>query len=644
MSVLSLPRVYFRGMISWNPATSNNNPDTYDGVNAKVILPSGQTYKTFKKWMMGTQGGNIQSGWDYYGDHGCNFVPGKTVITGGVLSQGAPASRRDPLVGRPIQILGNTFNAQTKLPPCRLVDVDPASGWSAQIYFDSLAIGEGDASITGPSQFRMHMRWVNSGRNYNKDGKLIIAGKASVVWQTCVSFDDLSIENGAKSGLLANLKKAMMGPTSQGLMIRFCTYRTLYYQNGILNDIPQKPRNGRQLSKLYLNGEVFANPAYSLVVGVVGVWNRGEPATVPSGRYLTPRARMQPKDPDLGPRPFGPAVVEINPKRKQATIDLNSAIPEVDSIGTKANYGPLTLGLIDDTGNFTPLGTIPYSKYNQSAYEKSAGIVDVPLAGSAPSATKLKKGELVLLARHNRRLTVAMREEPLTAQTDQRGVYIDEDSSQTITIRVNERGGPPPMGTQLILAQYDSNLHLIRDPSAPTIMPAFARSENIMEASDERLVEIVGGNIVKVGDDGTATVTLKSRHPGFANIAFLPVGPGGVLPVPPGIMNPMSAFYSSVRVMPFDAELETTPNEKLTWGFVYNNVLRVYDLIFPIMSEVVPLSRRKRVEAAVQQIRAMTAKDFLESSLYMPITRDLSAGKRKILHRWCNLVERGNAP
>ena len=60
----------------------------------------------------------------------------------------------------------------------------------------------------------------------------------------------------------------------------------------------------------------------------------------------------------------------------------------MDSVGTKADYGTLTLGLIDDTGNLTRLGTIPYSECNQSAYEKSEGIVDVALADTTATLSK----------------------------------------------------------------------------------------------------------------------------------------------------------------------------------------------------------------------------------------------------------------
>jgi hypothetical protein len=45
---------------------------------------------------------------------------------------------------------------------------------------------------------------------------------------------------------------------------------------------------------MYQNGEVFTNPAYSRIVGVIGVWNEGELSTAPGGRMLVSNAPVTP--------------------------------------------------------------------------------------------------------------------------------------------------------------------------------------------------------------------------------------------------------------------------------------------------------------------------------------------------------------
>src|SRR6266852_2590140 len=54
----------------------------------------------------------------------------------------------------------------------------------------------------------------------------------------------------------------------------------------------------------------------------------------------------------------------------------------------------------------------------------------------------------------------------------------------------------------------------------------------------------------------------------------------------------------------------------------------------------VPLGDRQRVEGAIDQVLALIAPSyFAESTLAMPITRDLSAGKRTVLQLWGGLVK-----
>ena len=92
-------------------------------------------------------------------------------------------------------------------------------------------------------------------------------------------------------------------------------------------------------------------------------------------------------------------------------------------------------------------------------------------------------------------------------------------------------------------------------------------------------------------------------------------------------------------MLPFDDALERyTPDSMLTWKFIYTNVLRVFDLVYPVMSQVRNLADFNVIEQMAEQIKFAVSLDSFESTLYMPITRDLSAGKRKLLQRFVNLL------
>jgi hypothetical protein len=79
---------------------------------------------------------------------------------------------------------------------------------------------------------------------------------------------------------------------------------------------------------------------------------------------------------------------------------------------SKANFGALTLGVVTN-GNFTPIATIDYNQYQRSAYEASAGIIDIPFsdAGSGPL---LQSGALAIQVQGE----TALLEQSYTAETD----------------------------------------------------------------------------------------------------------------------------------------------------------------------------------------------------------------------------------
>lgn len=608
MSVLRFPRLYFRGFISWDPGLTNNDTDIYDAINAELILPPDVTYDTFKEWAIENDAGS----WNYYGTHTCQFVPARTVITGGVLEPGGGLITDDPLVGKPVALNG------------KLVDLDPAAVWNSQIYFDDFSIGDGQAGITARQHHRMHSRWINFTRILER---LDIAGNAAVVWQTVFPPDNLTIDNPSDSLLLDAINRAMSDSDAQGLMMRFSTYRTLYFQNGIMNDIAQQPRTLEELREAYQAGHIFSNPAYSVVAGVIGIWNRGELASVPEGRYLVPAAPVQAGN-VAGSRRFflGPCVAEVDRAQHMVSLDFNSTVPEINSDLIKADLEVMTLAVINDE-EVTTLATIEPAQYRREAYEAQAGIIDISLAGQEDASLfdKIESGQLVIAVQQNGQAVLALGESLLTVQADQRDVYLDEGIPQEITLYARQRGKPAPAGTQILIAKYDRGGLLIA---------AATRSPEILE----------------VDSDGKATLVLTPSAPGFINIGLFPFASDEAVPRPPGGLDITLGFFISVRTLPFDDELETrTADSQLTWPFVYENILRVYDLLNPVMSSLdigLPLSDQTIWTNPVMagSLKEITRKENIESFRYMPVTRALSSGKRKLLHRWCDLVIGGHLP
>lgn len=128
---------------------------------------------------------------------------------------------------------------------------------------------------------------------------------------------------------------------------------------------------------------------------------------------------------------------------------------------------------------------------------------------------------------------------------------------------------------------------------------------------------------------------------------------GDNLPQPPAILLSQSvslityAFYTTVRVLPFDETVpgklveiwNTTGNQEQAWQLIYTNILHVYDMLFSVMLQYVNLGSQSAVTAHLSGIwNAISEEAAQESSYAMPITRDLSAGKRLALQLWIYLA------
>lgn len=327
---------------------------------------------------------------------------------------------------------------------------------------------------------------------------------------------------------------------------------------------------------------------------------------------------------------------------------MSSTIPENGTPGqwpsdlSKANFGALTLGVVTN-GNFTPIATIDYDQYQRSAYEASAGIIDIPFpdAGTGPL---LQSGALAIQAQDQ----TALLEQSYTAETDTRGIYLDQNQQAEFQITVCQTGVPSP-GTNVLVAQYDANLNLI--PIGQELV--------IFTNGDQTIVTVPSGSttgpptitsgvtIVTTYQSGVATVDIAAQSSGFPVLAFFPFS-GDTLPQPPPTFNfTDNAFYTTVRVLSFDGQFpnmlvnlwNNTRNQAQAWAFIYFQILYLYDMLFNVMLEYVNLGSRQAVEQNVSDVWSAISKEAaVESTYAMPITRDLSAGKRLTLQLWIYLV------
>lgn len=706
MSVLSFPRLYFKGYMEWNPCTFNNNDwskfQTYDATHAALNwsylaqltppITQANFRSALRPWAISLQaddsdqppGSRVPAEWNMFGDHGVSFVQYDkmtTTITGGDLAYNQPATN-DSIIGGPVVINGD-IGGQGRNPG-RLVDTNPSSPWSSQIYFGHLAFGTGDNGISGPRAYRMHSRWLNPYRIFDNNNPLTQpAASIGVCFQTCIPFASVAWPNATTSQLINTLKQAAAQPGALGIMMRFTAYVNVYFANGIFNDIAVQPRNYEELAAALAtawqawntNGDAsqfFSQPCYSHIVGAVGVWNEGELASVPGGRSLAagapvfanPTSDLQSAAP-IQPRriighetktnisavagspvPLGPVAVNIDYTNRLISLDMSGTMPENGTPGqwpsdlSKANFGTLTLGVMKKK-KLTVVATIEYEQYARAAYEARAGIIDIPFPNPGTGAL-LKSGPLAIQAEGKN----ALLEQVFTAETDTRGIYLDQTRSSNFDVTVFNMG-EPSAGAGLMVAQYypdaQGNLDLIASDQPQLVGFTTGTVTPVVVGSITSLV-----TILTTDSNGVADVGIAAQNPGFPVLAFIPY-PGGTTPPPPpaGFNFTDSAFYTTVRVLPFDDLVPQSfvdlwngfQDQETAWNFIYFNILYVYDMMFNVMLEYVDLGNRQTVEQSISSIWfAITQELAVESTYAMPITRDMSAGKRLTLQLWIYLV------
>ncbi|WP_260963054.1 hypothetical protein [Pseudomonas citri] len=780
MSVLNFPRIYLNGEMFWNPPTANNNDmfPLYDAVKMDINWPFVKHFGVdqhnapdrLMPWTVSTQymahmptyvqqvPGNINlkhdpympAEWDLFGDNGCGLVNyGQTTSTviGGEL-QANTYIDHDPLVGKQYQLLGSPLGSSAPTA-ARFVDISPWQNTFTALYFDKLVLGDASCGLTLNRKYRMMDRFLNF--SWGALGGLV---NVSTTWQTCFPKENLEWVIG-NSSLLTNLKRQMEQQGAQGLMFRFSVYLTCYDKNGIFNDYPQRlntrsndPLVMANVRDLYNKGlrnvnQIFFNPAYSRTSAVLGLWFANEYPTAPAGLRLVPNQPVSMVQPGQDKQNAQLGVISAQFTGNVLSLDLSNTFPcypvnpNADIlVPEKFNSGGYLLGVRKD-GQFTAAAGFGFEQYQQSAFEKRSGILDLTLSAEAKSI--LQSGPLLLQQRNPAPTPsiMAAGQQLWTAEVIESGSFIDVGDRKTLSIMV-QKNGQPAANTTLYVAEYGnpymvttSNYYLAFSNAADftlfydnppdrlkntaclpqfTDVPPVALYRNT--GSGRGLTDLqdvpqpvgnpvsyqhflnVSGTPVAVDlrpclvfekthtgtgtlQDNKASVSysyavITTNAQGIAQIGCRAVAPGfptlrffvqendkkPVIPFSFPLTQAFVDFLAPIRVLPLDMKLQqdfidtwngmctsTDAPEKIWSTFIFPKVLQTFFYLYPIMNKYMPLDSRTRVEGAVDQLILLISKpNQEESTLAMPITRDLSQSRRAILELWAKRLVKLNFP
>lgn len=342
-----------------------------------------------------------------------------------------------------------------------------------------------------------------------------------------------------------------------------------------------------ELAKDFAAGKKTQNMALGYTIGTIGVWDVGEYATSMEGRLLHTTEKK--------PNSRKYALAYVDEKAKRVSLDLVSAIAkdgyrakptDLSKLGPNVDVGKLVLA--------TKAGPLKTFDPRPQDYYKYGGIVDL----MDVDVSQLDGQAIQIQGRDGTYLT----ESRYRVQSEKRGVYLDlhEESlsSTDIELKVTEFGKPPKNVVNI--------------------------GTNIVTSSNHEW-DTPGLKIInKLAKENVFTVTATS--PGLCLLNFT--------------APETSPFFINFRVFPQDDYSKLIAQGNIPWETVYDEVLKYYDVIFRAMNLLFPLGSEFWVKKSSSAIRTLTSPDNFESPSYMPITRSMSAGKRKLLLTFLGFSEK----
>ena len=576
MSYLNPIRLHFSGQFQADPSTVNNDVRHFNNA-------------TFQPQFQQPQSGSFMlNGWWNPEGSGAFRLVACTVTT--VCYADGTSSQTDPVVGFAVA------DANVRVAG-KIVDLDPQQQMVSEIWGLIVRLTDGNADLfSGPFDRSPFSDIWGRAQGAGAQGDTGMA----TFWQSVigpVTWGDTSV-----SPFLTQLRAA----APDGLLsIKFNT-------------------DGYNMSAS------SAQFTLGRIVGTIGPASRTEPKRFVIGRQLLP--------PIAGGSPSGsmnfmPAV--LDPVNRQVLADFGNAIPTEKPGGTPASIGDLQLGYLDASNAFQSLGTLKadtYTQANSAWYTSTAGIQ------AFPPDRPLTDAELAALTRN--RVAVTAGGTP-AVQENLDGLYVRADE---FVFRLDPGGTAQ---VDLWAAQYGvplSNASIVAFRDTSALQPGAGDTND---------------GLGPPPSFGTPTTAISFRAPlptdaqGHTTLAITgsdPRNPRGYIDgqiygiryllrtTAEQLKTPLDSNFDPpfgwnpsdfVSVLVFDSY--PVPDEPTWYGL--QAIWQEYANLYPVMGRVLNLARYEDV-AAHAQVLAFAYGLPRENPNHMPVTRDLSAGKRDAIIRW----------
>ncbi|MGQ3318019.1 hypothetical protein ACT4MW_01605 [Pseudomonas brassicacearum subsp. neoaurantiaca] len=595
MSILNGPRLNFWGGIRTDVSLPNNSPTIpYDGnddwplfdLTTSTLAPGAEPYTDDQlNNMINAPAGNYYTagGWNHYGQH---VVDMQNAL---ISSQGIPGSinTTGDLVGQAVYLLGSVdpVTGQGPVSGPMMVDLDPTSSTTTQIFVGGLQIG-------GNDNIQLLIRSNTVCSSFDVAGRVLLPAKmdapgsfhASGTFQLTFPLSSIVSWNQNSSGL----RSIIQAPGATGIVLRFVMFEMC------------PTMTTEQLDADYAAGKYTPNPSIGRVIGTLAPAFADEPLNCQPGRQLVNQSTGNAGYADLGDTGYlSIDMVNVIPKETFRAVRDDITSP----IGPNADYGTVTI----NAGTTTLTTLEPTSRFLFDYYVYG-GIVDLPL--TADQLQAVRTSALAINAPGKvAGTTLQATESTYRIYADQRNVYLEDyPNGLSVTLQVRYLGGAVPSTTEIGLQ------------AIPAADPPTYKEPQYWDFLDYPDSLTVSAGQLSV----SFPVTVKPGSAAQAGFVALTCTANGL---------DSSAYFTNFRKYA-QTDFGIPKGTTITWPLMYPNVLRFHYLAFPAMSRYIPLNQPDAIMGAKNPILARTSDAYKGTTLFMPVVRSMSPCQRALLRAY----------
>lgn len=592
MSYLNVVRLAFAGTFQADVSTVNNDVRHFDNASFQPAYQDLQSPPSLNGW------------WNPDGSGAFRLIDCRVTRVWYADGTTSADPATDPAVG--MWIGGSAGRTSGKL-----VDIDPQWQLASAPWGLEMRLTDGEVDLFGgryrPAAFRD--LWFSRLTGSSQDGA------ASSTFQSVLEGVQWADHAGERSRLAADLQAATIpGQVS----VRLATFG---YQGNA------------------------TSPRYTLgtVVGTLGPQLAGEPTSFVAGRRFTPASQFSSWN---GITYFTGLVDEAS---STLLLDLSNALQITDGQGTPADVGTMVAGILRDpaTTENTPLAADSFEVVAEVPYRDPKWLQET----GGVFAASMTPEQLALAADHPLALVTTAAVDPgatgfdfghgiVAIRESAEGLFvgaepavhrIDAGETSAFTIYAS-RYGAPLDGASVLLNQVgrvpgQGGTGPTNDPNPPTApIPDIGVPEERFHLPANATTT----------PEGTVQVTMSTDTDGPGN-------PRRYLDGQIYLVDYRLPGQSDSARQPFDfvvvhARDAVEPNDHPTWEDV-GPILTQYANLYPIMSkQLIDLADPADVLRHRDLLRLVFSADIADPN-HMPVTRDLSEAKRRLVLRWLDQAE-----